>query len=223
MITPRFLTEGDAVRLPTVVHNYLPERAAIDVSIAAKGLDAGRDATLAAPSAADRVEGRSAARMAVRGEDRRHRDRHRHRHDHRMTATRWSCRCRCCPTARWRRPATRDRSAGQPSRPLELTIPEQSNPAARTIEVALAPSLAGSLFGALDFLTDYPYGCTEQTLSSFFPNLAVLRALDELKLAPTERLRLVDRMAADGVKRLSICSTTMAGGDGGRRTRTIRS
>ena len=29
------------------------------------------------------------------------------------------------------------------------------------------------MLGALDFLTSYPYGCTEQTLSSFVPNLLV--------------------------------------------------
>ena len=38
--------------------------------------------------------------------------------------------------------------------------------------VSLAPSLAGSMLGALDFLTSYPYGCTEQTLSSFLPQPA---------------------------------------------------
>ncbi len=90
--------------------------------------------------------------------------------------------------------------------------------------MALAPSLAGSLFGALDFLTAYPYGCTEQTVSSFFPNLAVVRALDELKIAPTERVRLVNRMTAERHQAsASTCSTTMEDLDGGRRIRTIRS
>ena len=46
------------------------------------------------------------------------------------------------------------------------------------------------MLGALDFLTSYPYGCTEQTLSSFLPNLVVARALAQLKLTPTERLSL---------------------------------
>ncbi len=39
--------------------------------------------------------------------------------------------------------------------------------------------MAGSLLGALDFLTArIPYGCTEQTLSSFLPNLLVTRRAD---------------------------------------------
>ncbi len=65
--------------------------------------------------------------------------------------------------------------------------------------MSLAPSLAGSVLGALDFLTDYPYGCTEQTLSSFLPNLLVTRALTELKLAPTERLSALDRQVSAGL------------------------
>ena len=104
------------------------------------------------------------------------------------------------PALRLRSPAPR--SASGSDRTIEVTIPEQSNPAARSIQVALAPSLAGSLLSALDFLADYPYGCTEQTVSSFFPNLMVMRALKELNIAPTERLTRLDRMNADGVKRL---------------------
>ena len=80
-----------------------------------------------------------------------------------------------------------------------LTIPAESNPAARTIQVSLAPSLAGSLLGALDFLTGYPYGCTEQTLSAFLPTLVVARTMAQLKLAPTERLSQLDRQATAGL------------------------
>ena len=58
------------------------------------------------------------------------------------------------------------------------------------------------MLGALDFLTSYPYGCTEQTLSSFLPNLLVTRALTELKLAPTERLSTLDRQVSSGLQRL---------------------
>ena len=66
----------------------------------------------------------------------------------------------------------------------------------------LAPSLAGPLLGALDFLTGYPYGCTEQTLSSFVPNLIVRRTLTALKLPPTERLKSLDRQVTEGLTRL---------------------
>ena len=47
----------------------------------------------------------------------------------------------------------------------------------------MAPSIAGSLFSALSYLTSYPYGCTEQTMSSFLPNLVVADTLKKLNLA----------------------------------------
>src|SRR4029453_9438953 len=83
-----------------------------------------------------------------------------------------------------------------------LTIPAESNPAARTIQVSLAPSLAGALLGALDFLTGYPYGCTEQTLSEYLPTLIVARTMAQLKLEPTEGLTQVDRYTTAGLTRL---------------------
>ena len=89
--------------------------------------------------------------------------------------------------------------------------------------MSLAPSMAGSLLGALDYLTTFPYGCTEQTLSSFLPNVMVTRALTQLKLAPTERLGCSIGRSPKASSGSATSSTTMAGGDGGRRTRTIRS
>jgi len=50
-------------------------------------------------------------------------------------------------------------------------------PPGATVTLTLAPSLASSLFPALDFLTSYPYGCAEQTMSSFLPDVAVAQAL----------------------------------------------
>jgi uncharacterized protein YfaS (alpha-2-macroglobulin family) len=42
------------------------------------------------------------------------------------------------------------------------------------------------LFGALDYLTSYPYGCTEQTMSSFLPNIVVAQTLKDI---PTAKIR----------------------------------
>ena len=92
--------------------------------------------------------------------------------------------------------------AGEGTGGAELVVPTTSNPSARVVRVSLAPSLAGPMLGALDFLTGYPYGCTEQTLSSFLPNLLVTRALEQLKIAPTERLQALDRQVSEGLARL---------------------
>jgi uncharacterized protein YfaS (alpha-2-macroglobulin family) len=92
--------------------------------------------------------------------------------------------------------------AGEGVGKADLAVPTSANPAARTIRVSLAPSLAGPMLGALDFLTSYPYGCTEQTLSSFLPNLLVTRALEQLKIPPVERMKVLDRQVSEGLSRL---------------------
>ena len=60
---------------------------------------------------------------------------------------------------------------------VTVKLPANADPNARTLRVEVSPTIAGTLFGALDYLTSYPYGCTEQTMSSFLPNVIVTQAL----------------------------------------------
>jgi alpha-2-macroglobulin len=200
VITPRFLTEGDDVVLPTLVHNYRADQKTATVTIAATGLEPGgapptpTTATLAA-GAERRDDWRFGARAVGTAS---------------VTASAKTDSDSDAvelplPVVPYgvRRDATASGSlTGTGEATASVVVPPASNPAARSIAVAVAPSMAGSLLGALDFLTGYPYGCTEQTLSSFLPNLLVTRALTELKLAPTERLSALDRMVSAGVQRL---------------------
>lgn len=201
VITPRFLTEGDEVVMPTIVHNYRDATRTASVDVQVSGLDMQDSAS----ASVDQVTLASGAEQ---------------RHDWRFVAPTPGA---ASITASARTESDRDavelpvpvvpfglsreqgasgavRGAGEAS--AEVTIPATANAAGRTVRVALAPSMAGSLLGALDFLTSYPYGCTEQTLSSFLPNLLVTRALTELKLAPTERLSALDRQVSSGLRRL---------------------
>ena len=50
----------------------------------------------------------------------------------------------------------------------------------------VSPSIAGSLFSALDYLTSYPYGCTEQTMSSYLPNVIVAETLKQIECEQAE-------------------------------------
>jgi alpha-2-macroglobulin len=200
VITPRFLTEGDEVVLPTIAHNYLPDAKDTTVAMGVTGLD-----PVVAPTPTRGVIDSGAER----------------RDDWRWRATTVT---NAAVTASARTDADSDavelplpvlpyglrREAGQSGTLLadgavdtEVTIPEAANPAARRVSVSLAPSMAGSLLGALDFLTSFPYGCTEQTLSSFLPNVMVTRTLAQLKLVPTERLSILDRQVAAGLRRLA--------------------
>lgn len=49
-----------------------------------------------------------------------------------------------------------------------------------TVELRLSRSIAGSLLEGLEYLTGYPYGCVEQTMSRALPNAVVGRALNRL-------------------------------------------
>jgi alpha-2-macroglobulin len=44
----------------------------------------------------------------------------------------------------------------------------------------LSPSLAGSLLYGLEYLTGYPYGCVEQTMSRALPNAVIGRIFNQL-------------------------------------------
>ena len=80
--------------------------------------------------------------------------------------------------------------------------PANSDAGTRGITITVAPSVAGTVFDALDYLTSYPWGCTEQTMSSFLPDLIVSEAVDKLNLkSPIDRATLNDMVKA-GIERL---------------------
>jgi hypothetical protein len=80
--------------------------------------------------------------------------------------------------------------------------PTNSDAGTRTLTITVSPSVAGTVFDALDYLTGYPWGCTEQTMSSFLPDLIVAQAVDKLHLkSPIDRATLNDMVKA-GIDRL---------------------
>lgn len=199
VVAPRFLTERDDVRIPAIVHNYQQgDPLPIAVEMTATGLQA-RDAgarTVSVPTAGlARTEWAFTAATpgsatltgsasSPSGGDA-------------MAVT-----IPVNPYGARRDVGVSGSTPSGATRTVDVTIPASSNPQARTVVVSLMPSMAGSLLGALDDLVHYPYGCTEQTVSSFAPNLVVLKALDQLKLAPTERMGLLDKVSRAGVDRL---------------------
>jgi len=59
---------------------------------------------------------------------------------------------------------------------VRLPLPERA-PGSSRMEVRVTPSLALTLLDALPYLADYPYGCTEQTMSRFLPAVMVRQTL----------------------------------------------
>jgi uncharacterized protein YfaS (alpha-2-macroglobulin family) len=70
----------------------------------------------------------------------------------------------------------KESSAGE----LSFSVPEARRPEQSRVEVRFSPSLAASMIDALPYLHEYPYGCTEQTLSRFLPTVVTLSKLRKL-------------------------------------------
>ena len=83
-----------------------------------------------------------------------------------------------------------------------LELPPDVNADASALRIDLAPSIAGTLMSALDFLATYPYGCVEQTMSSFLPNILVTKAIRDLGLTPPAASTELDKKIAAGLQRL---------------------
>ncbi|MGA2348893.1 MAG: MG2 domain-containing protein [Terracidiphilus sp.] len=92
--------------------------------------------------------------------------------------------------------------SGEGQSQWSYSYPTNSDAGTRGITITVAPSVAGTVFGALDYLTSYPWGCTEQTMSSFLPDLVVAQAVDKLHMkSPIDRATLNDMVSA-GIERL---------------------
>jgi len=69
---------------------------------------------------------------------------------------------------------------------VHLRIPRERRKDSTVLEVQVTPSLAAALLDALPYLIDYPYGCTEQTMSRFLPAVVVAKTLRDLGIDPED-------------------------------------
>ncbi len=68
---------------------------------------------------------------------------------------------------------------------VKLDLPARKSEST-TLTVQLTPSLAVTMLDALPYLIDYPYGCTEQTMSRFLPAAITAKTLRDLGLQPED-------------------------------------
>src|SRR5256885_16409859 len=94
---------------------------------------------------------------------------------------------------------------------FNLNLPGRADTQARNLRIEASPSIASALFGALDYLTSYPYGCTEQTMSSFLPNVVVAQALKDVPRASIQSTNDLNQKVTRGLDRLY----SFQHGDGG--------
>ncbi|HZT43686.1 MAG TPA: MG2 domain-containing protein [Chthonomonadaceae bacterium] len=83
-----------------------------------------------------------------------------------------------------------------------LRLDPQAIPGVSRLTVRITPSIATALTGGLDYLIGFPYGCTEQTMSRFLPDLLAQRALQRHGYTHLPQAQDLSRMVRDGLQRL---------------------
>ena len=64
-----------------------------------------------------------------------------------------------------------------------ISLPSTMTASEGTLSIQVAPSLAAGMTDGLTYLENYPYGCVEQTISRFLPNVISTRALKSAGLS----------------------------------------
>jgi hypothetical protein len=91
---------------------------------------------------------------------------------------------------------------GDAERTITINLPNNADQRARTLRVEAAPSVAATLFGALDYLTGFPYGCVEQTMSQFLPTVIVANTLRDVQQASIRDTNNINKKVNKGLTRL---------------------
>ncbi len=69
---------------------------------------------------------------------------------------------------------------------IALDIPVARKKESTSLTVQITPSLAVTMLDALPYLIDYPYSCTEQTMSRFLPAVITAKTMKDMGLAPED-------------------------------------
>jgi uncharacterized protein YfaS (alpha-2-macroglobulin family) len=200
MGTPRFMRKGDELTVPVIVHNYLDQEKQIQLSLEIHGLDtvAGTPQQITVPSKADgtvlwRVKASQVGTATLLAK---------------ALSTQESDALQITfpvepvgVSQKLNQLGVIEDASGQNSIPINF--PANTDAAAHSLHLEVSPSIAGSLFSALDYLTTYPYGCTEQTMSSFLPNVIVAETLKKLNLSGRMNQADLDAKVRAGFDRLA--------------------
>lgn len=191
---PRSLTEGDRFTISAVAHNYTqaPMDASVDLRASGLQVASGTRRVRLAPGAAERVEWEATAVHPGRAK---------------VTATASGGQYSdgmelSVPIARFAREAVRYRTGAVTDTAAVEKFSLDPSAVEGELELRLAPTLAGPILSSLDYLATYPHGCTEQTMSSFLPDVVILRLMKDLELnKPSLEARLPE-MTRAGLLRL---------------------
>jgi uncharacterized protein YfaS (alpha-2-macroglobulin family) len=196
---PRFLTEGDTVTISGVVHNFLKSEKSTKISLDLNGaqmLDSPSETVTIRQNGEHRVDWRVRAdqvgKLTLLAKA---------LTDTESDAVEMSM--EIVPHGlKQTLGNTTTVTQNDAEQSVSLDLPPNPNAQARILRIEASPSIAGTLFGALDYLTSFPYGCTEQTMSSFLPNVIVAQALKDVPTAKIRASNDLDKKVQKGMDRL---------------------
>ena len=199
LAVPRFFRQDDEVTIGVLVHNYLTDAKTARVSLDVKGLTvldgATRDVQI--PSRGEvtvnwRVKAQKVAESTLLAKA--------------LTNVESDAMEITLPVEPYgvKQSIARAGSMGGSSNQQEdsIAFPTAAEQTSRKLELSVTPSVAGAIFGALEYLTSYPYGCTEQTMSSFLPNIVVAQAVKDLGLKTNLNDADLQKKIRAGIERL---------------------
>jgi alpha-2-macroglobulin len=197
--TPRFMTEGDVVTVSGIVHNYLDADKVTNVDLEVTGatpVDQAQKRVTVTKQGEQRIDWRISASqigdvtLVARA-----------RTDEESDGI--ELKVPIIPVGlKQTVGGAAALAAENAEKVFSLDLPANANTKALALRIEAAPSMAGALFGALDYLTGYPWGCTEQTISSFLPNVIVAQTLKEVKTSSIRATNDLPKKVQRGLERL---------------------
>ena len=200
LVVPRFFRRGDEVTLSTIVQNYLPVEKTAHVSMEFTGLDVLEGGEQNVPVATGslakvdyRVRVLDVDSVRVLGKA--------------LTDVESDAMELTLPAVPFGVKLVLPKSGSLTATGTNDTVQRMEFPAAaeagtRKLTVSITPSIGSTVFSALDYLTSYPYGCTEQTMSSFLPDVLVANALKKLGLKSSIDPQVLNKQVNAGLDRL---------------------
>ena len=199
LAAPRFFRQGDEVTLRVIAHNYLEASKDVTFALDVSGLDVlnGQQQKVSIPAKGEsfaewRVKARATGNAVLTAKA--------------LTNEESDALEMTLPVLPF---GVKQRAAssgvvfsGSGQGGWRYSYPPGSDAATRSLTITIAPSVAGTVFDALDYLTSYPWGCTEQTMSSFLPDVIVAQAVDKLHLKPPVDRATLNVMVRAGLDRL---------------------
>ncbi len=194
LAAPRFFRQGDEVTVRVIAHNYLETDKDVTFALDVSGLDAigGQSQKVNIPAKGEsyvdwRVRARTTGSAVLTAKA--------------LTNEESDALEMTLPVlpfgVKQRAAASGVVFSGTAQSQWSYNYPANSDAGTRGLTITVAPSVAGAVFDALDYLTGYPWGCTEQTMSSFLPDVIVAQAVDKLHLkSPIDRAMLNDMVDA---------------------------